>query len=236
MLARMRDRIVEKYWRARLSGTARAVRDARLTYLPAAKLRRLETCLARIEKDSVDGDWVEFGVALGGSSILIAARMGPRRRFAGYDLFGTIPPPSEQDGEEAHRRYRIIADGRAQGIGGDRYYGYESNLYERVKANFAAFGLTVDDRRIRLVKGMFEDTVSFNEGAQIAFAHIDSDWHDPVALCLERSYPHLARGAIVVLDDYNDYQGCRQATHEFLERYDDIRLLDASYNAILARV
>jgi asparagine synthase (glutamine-hydrolysing) len=228
-------RLAQKYWRSTLSATARAVQDARLTYLSAAKLHVLECCLARVEADGIAGDCVEFGVALGGSGIVIARRMAPRRRFVGYDVFGTIPPPSARDGADAHERYRVIAGGRSAGIGGDPYYGYQEDLYNTVKANFAAFDVPVDGVCVRLVKGLFQDTVSFADGARVAFAHIDCDWHDPVALCLERTYARLASGGIVVLDDYNDYGGCRTAVQAFLVRRRDMRLLDASHSAVLVR-
>lgn len=234
-LAGLPKRLAEKYWRSTLSATARAVQDARLTYLSAAKLHVLECCLARVDTDAIEGDCLEFGVALGGSAILIARRMAPHRRFVGYDVFGTIPPPSARDGRDSHERYRVIASGRSPGIGGDPYYGYQANLYDNVKARFAAFDVAVDDRRVRLVQGLFENTVSFDDGTRIAFAHIDCDWHDPVALCLERTYARLARGGIVVLDDYNDYGGCRAATQAFLGRRRDMRLLDASHSAVLVR-
>jgi asparagine synthase (glutamine-hydrolysing) len=234
-LAALPKRLAEKYWRSTLSATARAVQDARLTYLSAAKLHVLECCLARIEADGIEGDGVEFGVALGGSGIVIARRLAPHRRFTGYDVFGTIPPPSARDGRDAHERYRVIASGRSSGIGGDPYYGYRANLYDTVKANFAAFGVPVDDGRVRLVEGRFEDTVSFADDARVAFAHVDCDWHDPVALCLERTCARLARGGLVVLDDYNDYGGCRTAAQAFLSRRRDMRLLDASHSAVLVR-
>jgi asparagine synthase (glutamine-hydrolysing) len=161
--------------------------------------------------------------------------MAPHRRYTGYDVFGTILPPSARDGRDAHERYRVIASGRSPGIGGDPYYGYRENLYGAVKANFVAFGVPVDDERVRLVKGLFQDTVAFIDGARIAFAHIDCDWHDPVALCLERTYARLAPGGLVVLDDYNDYGGCRTAAQAFLDRRHDMRLLDASHSAVLMR-
>lgn len=231
----LRARLAESYWRRCLSDTARAVKDARLTYLSAAKLYRIERCLTEIDKARIEGECVEFGVALGGSGILIAKRMARDRHFSGYDLFGTIPPPSDRDGPESHERYRIIASGRSSGIGNDTYYGYESNLFEKVKESFAEFGMPVDGTHIRLVKGLFEETVSFDDGARIAFAHVDCDWYDPVALCLDRIYGHLAPGGIVVLDDYNDYGGCRKAVADFLARHDDIHLADPSHNAILRR-
>lgn len=182
----LRARLAESYWRRCLSETARAVKDARLTYLSAAKLYRIERCLSEIDKARVEGDCVEFGVALGGSGVLIAKRMAGSRSFVGYDLFGTIPPPSDRDSLESHERYRVIASGRSSGIGGDTYYGYESNLFEKVKGSFTEFGVPVDDARVRLVKGLFEETVSFDNNVRIAFAHVDCDWYDPVALCLDR--------------------------------------------------
>jgi asparagine synthase (glutamine-hydrolysing) len=174
-------------------------------------------------------------VALGGSAILISALMGPDRSFSGFDLFGTIPPPSDRDAPDSHERYAVIASGRSQGIGGDRYYGYEDNLYEKVCNHFARFGIPVDGRRIRLVKGLFEETVSFSPHRKLAFAHIDCDWHDPVALCLDRTYERLSRGGIVLLDDYNDYGGCRTATQAFLAAHTDMQLVDEAHNAVLVR-
>lgn len=229
------NRLGESYWRRRLSKTARAVKDARLTYLSAAKLYRIERCLAEIDRARIEGDCVEFGVALGGSGILIAKRMAPFRRFVGFDLFGTIPPPSDLDGPESHERYRVIASGRSSGIGGDTYYGYEPDLFKKVNSSFAEFGVPADQPRVRLAKGLFQETVSFDARFQIAFAHVDCDWYDPVALCLDRLYPHLTPGGIVVLDDYNDYGGCRKAVADFLARHADVRLADPRHNAILRR-
>ena len=127
-----------------------------------------------------------------------------------------IPPPtSEKDDEKSRTRYETIRTGQSQGIGGDPYYGYVDNLYDRVVENFGRFGQPVDGRRVSLCKGYFEDTL--HPQTDIAFAHIDCDWYDPVKLCLERIVPRLSAGAYVVLDDYNDYGGCRRAVDEFLD-------------------
>jgi O-methyltransferase len=227
--------LTNAYWRTRLSETARAVLRARLTYLSPAKLYNLEQHLALIDRAGVEGDCLEFGVALGGSAIVIARRMAPGRRFIGYDRFGTIPPPSERDDDVSHERYGTIASGCAQGIGGDLYYGYELDLLHKVMGNFAAFGLTIDGDRFQLIEGFFEDTVSFGVEMNIAFAHVDCDWHDPVAFCLEQIYPRLAVGGFVILDDYNSYGGCRKATDVFLGVRKDMRLLEVTPHAILVR-
>ena len=196
MLSTVKRLVVDTYQQQHLSDVARRVARARMTYLRPAKLRNLEACLRRIEADAVPGDCLEFGVALGGSAIIAATQMGAERSFVGYDLFGLIPPPSERDDDRAHARYAVIASGRSEGIGGDRYYGYEPDLLAKVRYNFAAFGLEVDGRKIRLVPGFFADTLPLAGDGAVAFAHIDCDWYDPVLLCLEHSYRRLSRGRV----------------------------------------
>jgi hypothetical protein len=49
--------------------------------------------------NNITGNFLEFGIALGGSAICLASEIGDGRRFLGFDVFGTIPPPSERDGE-----------------------------------------------------------------------------------------------------------------------------------------
>src|SRR5688572_17220548 len=90
-----------------LSTVARAVIDDGLTYLSPTKLWVIERCLRTIERTGVAGDVIECGIAAGGSAILLASSLPPGRRFKGYDVFGMIPPPSERDESDAHRRYRV---------------------------------------------------------------------------------------------------------------------------------
>jgi asparagine synthase (glutamine-hydrolysing) len=168
-----------------ISPVARRVRDGRLTYLKDEKLVRIEQAIEDVSRSSVQGCFVECGVALGGSGIIIATLMPEGRAFHGYDVFGMIPPPtSEKDDEKSKARYETIRSGQSQGSGGDPYYGYVDNLYDRVVENFEHFGQPVDGRRVSLYKGYFEDTL--DPPTDIAFAHIDCDWYDPVKLCLER--------------------------------------------------
>jgi hypothetical protein len=103
--------------RSALSGTARAVLRDRLTYLSPMKLRRLETSLGDILKREVPGDVVEFGVALGGTAIILAEQAKrASRTFQGFDVFGMIPPPtSEKDDTHSKERYETIVSGQSKG-------------------------------------------------------------------------------------------------------------------------
>jgi O-methyltransferase len=209
-----------------ISPIAQRVRDGRLTYLKDAKLVRIEQAIEEVSRSGVLGAFVERGVALGGSGIIIATLMPEGRAFHGYDVFGMIPPPtSEKDDEKSRTRYETIRSGQS--------HGYVDNLHERVVENFERFGQPVDGRRVSLYKGFFEDTL--HPQTDIAFAHIDCDWYDPVKLCLERIVPRLSAGAYVVLDDYNDYGGCRRAVDEFLEAGPDVDIVAREPNFVFRR-
>jgi asparagine synthase (glutamine-hydrolysing) len=45
---------------------------------------------------------------------------------------------------------------------------------------------------------------------------------------LERIFPNLVVGGSIILDDYHDWGGCRQATDEFLNRVNGQYTLDDS--------
>jgi O-methyltransferase len=195
--------------------TASKVKKKNLTYLSDDKLQSMNSCIATIKRTRVPGDFLEFGIALGGSGICIASELGGDRRFIGFDVFGMIPPPSTEDGLSPNERYEIIKSGGSAGIGGDQYYGYVDNLLDVVVKNFEEFGLRVDGRKIALVQGLYEETLPKQPEMTIAFAHIDCDWYDPVKLCLEYIAPRLSPGGIIILDDYNDWPGCKKASDEF---------------------
>jgi len=235
VLRRSLGRVRDDFHRFSLSPTAREVMRLRLTYLSARKLRNIETCAAEVNENGAPGDFVECGVALGGSAIVLASHLEFGCRLHAYDVFGMIPPPSDRDDEGAHSRYETIRSGRSAGIGGDEYYGYVDDLRTRVVDNFRLFGFEPDGRPITLHEGLFEDTLRFEPGQRVALAHIDCDWYDPVSFCLETIYPHLSPGGFIILDDYNDYGGCRRATDAFLERHADMELRSATSNAILYR-
>lgn len=237
MLRKLTRRIAKACRKATLPPIVRSIKAERLTYLSFAKLARLQKCLRRIEVAQVPGALLEFGVALGGSAVLIAQHAHPgRRAFHGFDVFGMIPPPaSDKDDARSRERYEVIAAGRSPGICGDTYYGYRTDLYGQVLATFARYGRPVDGETVALHRGLFETTWSAFRHPRVAFAHIDCDWYDPVRFCLEAVAPLLASGAIVVLDDYNDYGGCRTATDEFLASRPGAFEVRAGANLVLVR-
>jgi asparagine synthase (glutamine-hydrolysing) len=151
MLYRLRNGLKRRIDRARLPAIARQVMDDGLTYLSRERMLSLVAEVSRVNRLGIAGNLAEFGIALGGSSIVIAHKRR-NRSFAGYDVFGMIPAPGSSDSEDAHSRYQTIKSGRSSGIAGKQYYGYQDDLYSTVVASFERHGLHVDQSAISLHK------------------------------------------------------------------------------------
>ena len=219
--------------RRTLSSVSHAVLEEHLTYLSIPKLERLEEALRRTR--AAPGDLIEFGVALGGSGIVMAMKSHPKRRYHGFDVFAMIPPPtSQKDDQKSRARYETIKSGNAVGIADGDYYGYRTDLMTDVEVAFAKHGKPVDGDIVQLHRGFFEQTWPQVGIQQIALAHIDCDWYDPVKYCLNACAEKLSLKGLMVIDDYHDYGGCKTAVEEFLNERADFEM-ESGANPILKR-
>jgi hypothetical protein len=195
-------------------GLVSRIRSRKLTHLSDKKLARLCSTCRSIEEANLPGIFLEAGCALGGSAILIATIKNSERPLFVYDVFEMIPPPTKEDTQDVHDRYRTIVEGKSTGIGGDKYYGYQENLYELVQLSLKSFGINCQQQSVSLIKGLVQDTMKIDQS--VAFAHVDVDWYEPVTTCLERVFPNLVVGGSIIVDDYHDWGGCRKATDDYL--------------------
>jgi O-methyltransferase len=225
-LAATRHSVLQPDWTVQLDDrattTISAVLEERLSYLPEHNLRALASIVAAADRDGLAGLVVECGTARGGSAIAIAAAKAADRPMRVYDIFGTIPPPTDQDGPDVHARYQRILSGHAKGKGGDTYYGYRPNLYDEVTDSFTRLLAPPAELNVTLVKGLFADTIAIEE--PVAFAHLDGDWYESTMTCLTRIAPLVVPGGRIVLDDYYAWSGCRAAVDEYFGGRDGFRL------------
>lgn len=191
------------------------IKRKHLTFLSISALLDLYNVVQEIEHRNVHGVFVEAGCALGGSALVIATAKSRKRPFLIFDTFEMIPPPSEKDGVDAHKRYQEIVQGLARGPGNTVYYGYKSNLLTEVQERFVHFGLDPASHNITFIPGLFQETMNLHY--PIAFAHVDSDWYESVRTCLERIVPFMPPQGVLVVDDYDHWEGCRRAVDEFFE-------------------
>ena len=216
-----------------LRKTIREVRATSITYLSRRRLAAIAQICQDHEQLQIPGVIIEVGCALGGSTVVIAAAKNKHRRFLVYDVFEMIPPPSNEDGIDAHRRYKTIRGGKSKGIGPDVYYGYQENLFEKVQANFRRFKISPDENHVKFIKGLIQDTLDVRWA--VSLAHIDVDWYEPVMVSLKRIVPKLSVGGVIVVDDYNDWSGARKAVDEYFGQRSGMYSFDSSTGSLVIR-
>ena len=167
-----------------------------------------------IDRLKIPGDVVECGVYNGGSSALMASVcIHPEngRDMWLFDSFEGLPKPTKKDGE------------KAQSCG----WWCHGDL-ERVERIFKK--LYIPESRVHIIKGWFHETFPSAQLSDVALLHIDADWYESVKLCFENFYQCVRPGGFIVIDDYGHWEGCRQATDEFLEsRAINAELIEVDY-------
>jgi hypothetical protein len=156
----------------------------------------------RIDNAGIVGDIVECGVWRGGN-IILARFYCPDRVCWLYDTFEGMANRSEWD---------LSRSGVMVGVG------KSAVSVEEVTDNLRITG-TYDDRRLRFVKGMVEDTLRVAENLpdKIALLRLDTDWYYSTKIELEVLWPRLVPSGILIVDDYGHWLGARKAVDEYFK-------------------
>lgn len=166
-----------------------------------------------VVRRGIPGDFVECGVWMGGSAMVMAKtllRLGVAdRRIWLYDTFGAMPQPPDAE-RDINRDYAGDLPAR---LTSDAPHG----LYlPRVRANMESTGYPT--RLVTYVCGLIEKTIPASVPQQIALLRLDSDWHSSTAHELEHLYPLVAAAGVLIVDDYGHFQGARKAVDEYFEQ------------------
>jgi O-methyltransferase len=185
-----------------------------LTQASRERIVTLADAVEYIVRRGITGDFVECGVWLGGSSMVIAKtllRLGiSDRRIWLYDTFGAMPQP---EGDEDRDGNRDFAGQLPPKLTSDVPYG---SYLPNVRANMESTGYPPD--RISYVCGLVEETIPATVPTEISLLRLDTDWYSSTAHELEHLYPRLASGGVLIVDDFGHYQGARKAVEEYFER------------------
>ena len=197
-----------------LPRAAAMFRAKRYTMTTPIRCRRLWDSCKQVLDQKVPGSFVECGVWKGGSSAIMALAIrnsGQERHLHLFDSFEGLPEPTEKDGEYATTTYS-----------GGRSGGKLATINQCQAGLDEVRHLILDQIRVpeklaHFHVGWFQNTVPVDAGklGPIALLRLDGDWYDSTKICLEHLYPLLSPGGILVLDDYNCWEGCRKATDEY---------------------
>jgi len=150
------------------------------------------------------GDVVECGVWRGGMIRGLADMLGSDRTYHLFDSFEGLPPAQEIDGQAAIAWQQDTAS--------PLFHDNCSADESHARALFKGSSFDVEFHR-----GWFEDTIpKYRPGRPISVLRLDCDWYESTMTCLRGLGPHLAPNALVLVDDYYDWDGCARALHDYL--------------------
>lgn len=163
------------------------------------------------ETASLGGCIVEVGCFLGHTSIWINKHMdfsGIEKPYIAIDTFdGFVPEQLAYEGVNRSKQKDLPAMSVA-------FRGHSKSMFDR-QLQFNAI------TRVRSIRA---DAAAFDYAAlgPISFALIDVDLYLPVSQALDRIYPLMQKGGIIVVDDCASnqfYDGALQAYDEFVLRH-----------------
>ena len=166
-----------------------------------------------VAQNRIPGAVVECGVWRGGSMMIAALTLLKAGDFRPeLHLFDTFEGMSEPTARDVDGRGHPIAATLAKTPKAmDSLWAVAS--LEDVKANLARTGYPSD--RLHYIKGKVEETLHACAPQAISLLRIDVDWYEPTLHCLRTLYPRLVAGGVLILDDYTDWPGARQAVDEY---------------------
>ena len=176
------------------------------TMITYPRLSELYEKVAFLETQNMQGSFVELGVCNGGSAGIMASISSHnlKRSIWLFDSWEGMPEPTEFDissfGIQAQKGLAMGDEKKVREL-----------LFKKLKLN---------DGKIHLVKGWFHETIPIykRDIGKIALLHLDCDWYESVLFCLDELYDSVVENGFVFIDDYGDWEGCKKAVDEFVEK------------------
>ena len=173
----------------------------------------------------IQGDIVECGVWKGGSMMAVAETLlkagDTSRNLYLFDTFKGMPPPTSNDVDLAGLTAENLLKSSDKEI--DESVWCRATL-DVVKEALGSTSYPSD--KVHFIKGMVEETIPQYVPEKIALLRLDTDWYESTKHEMEHLFPRLARGGVLVIDDYGHWQGARKAVDEYLEKNDVTILLN----------
>lgn len=196
-----------------------------VTMTSPERIFALINAVAYVCENGIPGDFVECGVWKGGSSAAIAKtlvhlKVNDRTLWM-YDTFDGMSQPTEADVDFLGQTAGQLLN--QQDIAESTSVWCRSPLDE-VKATMEATRYPMD--QVRFVQGLVEETLPQQSPGQLALLRLDTDWYESTKCELEVLFPKMSSGAVLIVDDYGHWQGCRKAVDEYFAQHNVAMLLN----------
>lgn len=179
------------------------------TMTSPARMKRLYEAVIEINKNQLEGAFVECGVFKGGSVMNMALTQLNFNKLVHiylYDTFEGMTPQGEFDINH-------------KGVSADRILKNPSKLcicsLEQVKSHLKLTGYPQEFLHFR--QGDVAETLKADLPKKISLLRLDTDWYESTKIELEILYPRLVKGGVLILDDYGYWKGAKKAADDYFE-------------------
>ncbi len=178
------------------------------------RLYAMHKAVEHVARAGLQGAIVECGVWRGGSMMMAALTLAALgkidRDLFLFDTFAGHPRPNPERDLKEHYEFWL------QRRRTDQSSSWAEVTLEEVRGNLSSTGYPLD--RVKFVKGIVQETIPAAAPEAIALLRLDTDWYDSTAHEMHHLYPRLVPGGVLILDDYGEMPGQKQAVDEFCER------------------
>lgn len=175
--------------------------------------------LRQIVVRGVEGDLAELGVYRGFTAKLIHHYV-PERPL---HLFDTFEGFDARDVASEKEKTQVVA---SAGHFGD-------TSLQRARAYVAPV-----NNNVHFHKGLFPDSIPDGfADRHFALVHLDADLYEPISEGLRFFYPRMSPGGVIVVHDYNAWDGARQAVDDYFrdKREIPVPMPDKSGSALIVK-
>ena len=186
-------------------------------------LANLIEAVRYIEERKIEGSIVEAGVWRGGSVIAAIKVLESQKSFNRdvylYDTFEGMTKPSKFDrrANDSESALKLKWKASSEIL---KQKGYEGGVAAAATIEDVQNGINLIDYpsdKIHFIKGKVEDTLYElkNLPSKIALLRLDTDWYESTKVELEILWPLLSSKAVLILDDYDYWEGNKKAVDEY---------------------
>lgn len=191
------------------------------------RVAALATSVNYVIDNDLKGDFVECGVWKGGSCMIMARELLKRgdisREIWLYDTFEGMTEPTDEDIEiETGLKGKYLLSDVQKTT--EKYNMWAYSPLDEVKKNMQKTGYPID--KLRYIVGKVEDTLIDTQPNKIALLRLDTDWYESTKYELEKLYPLIVSGGILIVDDYGHFAGAKKAVDEYFKTINRTPLLN----------
>jgi O-methyltransferase len=194
--------------------TIREVRPYTLTSVH--RLVALCEAVQYVVCNQIPGDIVECGVWKGGSMMAVARTLiqasDQNRHLYLFDTYEGMTSPSDRD---ISVQGELALDLLGQEDKTDANSVWCVSSLDEVRRAVGNVGY--DPSKVHFVKGRVEETLPMMAPERISLLRLDTDWYESTRHEMEHLFPRLAKGGVLIVDDYGYWQGARRAVDEYIE-------------------